>query len=262
MGIELKKSDSKNIFHEPKLQSESDLNYFKLMAEVFEVSSEPLRDKIDAFAKFASRQSIAKFLARYEIFKKIIEVNGSIVECGVLHGAGLFTFAKLSSIFEPVNHTRRIIGFDTFSGFSSIAKEDKGSGTSSHLFNGGLRGSSKQELEMAIKLYDSNRNLSHIRKVELIEGDMSVTAPDYLERNPQTIVSLLYLDLDIYQPTKAALETFVPRMPKGAIIVFDELNTETFPGETIALQCTLGISNLRLQRLTIDPYISFAVIGE
>ena len=82
-----------SLFHEPKLQSAADMRQFQLMEEVFNDAGESLKDKIDAFAKFASRQAIAKFLVRYEIFKQILEVNGSIVECGVLHGAGLFTFA-------------------------------------------------------------------------------------------------------------------------------------------------------------------------
>ncbi len=248
------------LFHEPKLQSAADYRQFELMEEVFNGSSESLKDKIDAFPKFASRQAISKFLVRYEIFKQILEVNGSIVECGVLHGAGLFTFAKLSAIYEPVNHTRKIIGFDTFEGFPAVSNEDFGTGSSSHLSSGGLTGSNLSEMERAVELFDTNRNLSHIPKVELVKGDLSITAPEYLTQNPHLVISLLYLDLDIYQPTKVALETFLPRMPKGAIVAFDELNTATFPGETIALHETLGISSISLRRHTIDPYISFAVL--
>ena len=253
-------SKSESLFHEPKLQSAADLRQFELMEEVFALSGESLKDKIDAFAKFASRQAISKFLVRHEIFKQILEVNGSIVECGVLHGAGLFTFAKLSAIYEPVNHTRKIIGFDTFEGFPSVSEQDLGTGSSSHLERGGLAGSNLAELEHAIALFDANRSLSHIPKVELVKGDLGITGPQYLERNLHLVISLLYLDMDIYQPTKIALQTFLPRMPKGAIIAFDELNTSTFPGETIALQETLGISSLRLRRHPIDPYISYAVL--
>lgn len=118
------------MIREPKNQSESDIAQFNLMENVFQSSYGSIADKIDSFSKFASRQAIAKFLARYEIFKKIINVNGSIVECGVLHGGGLLTFAKLSSIFEPANHVRKIIGFDTFEGFTSISEKDTVGGTS------------------------------------------------------------------------------------------------------------------------------------
>jgi len=73
-------------------------------------------------------------------------------------------------------------------------------------------------------------------------------------------VSLLYLDVDIYKPTKIAIEQLVPRMPKGAVIVFDQLNNEGFPGETIAILKTIGINNLRIQRFSFDSFISFAII--
>lgn len=255
-------SSGKNnhLYNEPTLHTKENLEHFNMMEALFESSGEKLKDKIDAFPKFASRQALSKFLVRYEIFKKVLNVNGSIIECGVLHGAGLFTFAKLSAIFEPVNHSRKIIGFDTFGGFPSISDEDSRTGKSSHLKPGLMAGNSIDEMERAIELFDTNRMLSHINKVELVEGDLNTSAPQYLENNPHLIVSLLYLDLDIYQPTKTAIEIFLPRMPKGAIIVFDELNTDTFPGETIALMETIGINNVELKRLSIDPYISYAIL--
>ena len=48
-------------------------------------------------------------------------------------------------------------------------------------------------------------------------------------------MSLLFLDFDLYEPTKAALEQFVPRMPRGAVLAFDELDNPIWPGETKAL---------------------------
>ena len=55
--------------------------------------------KISNFTKFVPRQNLTYFLAKYEIFKKILNVNGSIIECGVLFGGGLMTFAQLSANF-------------------------------------------------------------------------------------------------------------------------------------------------------------------
>jgi hypothetical protein len=69
------------------------------------------------------------------------------------------------------------------------------------------------------------------------------------------------MDFDLYEPTKVALEAFVPRMPKGAILAFDELDNPIWPGETAALLESIGIKNLALQRLDFDPYIGFAVIS-
>ncbi|MCS3472597.1 hypothetical protein M2401_006362 [Pseudomonas sp. JUb42] len=247
-------------YREPKNQSLQDLEQFSASEILFKNSNDPLSIKLDSFAKYASRQSIAKFITKYELFKKIINVNGSIVEGGVLQGGGTLAWAKLSSILEPVNHTRKIIGFDTFDGFPSIDTKDTTGSDSDLLVPGALRGSSYEDVLAAVDTYDINRPLSHIQKIELIKGDISHTAKAYLDQNPHLVVSLLYLDVDLYQPTKTLIETFLPRMPKGAIIVFDELNAKSFPGETLAVQETLGINNLKIERFYFDSYISFAVL--
>lgn len=241
-------------------QSDSNMKQFEAISSLFEAEDIDLIEKIEAFGKYVSRQSIAKFLTKYELFKRMLHQNGSIVECGVLHGAGLLTWAKLSSIFEPANHTRKIIGFDTFEGFPELDAKDMDTGSSVHLEKKGLTGSSYGNVLKAIRVYDINRPVSHIPKVEVIEGDICETAEDYVKNNPHLVVSLLYLDLDIYLPTKKALEIFVPRMPRGSIICFDELNAKIFPGETAAVDEVLGLGNLNIQRFPFDSYVSYAVV--
>jgi hypothetical protein len=73
-------------------------------------------------------------------------------------------------------------------------------------------------------------------------------------------VSLLFIDCDLYEPTKIALEHFVPRMPRGAVLVFDELDNPIWPGESTALLDTIGIRALKLQRFDWDPYIGYAIL--
>ena len=252
--------DMDKFSREIKKQSKADLAQFEAMEEVFGMGSETICDKIDAFPKYATRQSIAKFLTKYEIFKKIKNVNGSIVECGVLHGSGLMAWAKLSSILEPVNHTRRVIGFDTFEGFTSVSEKDTKTGNSIHFGEGRMEGSSYEELKKVIEMYDINRPLNHIPKVELVKGDILKTAPTFLETHPHFVVSLLYLDVVIYEPTKAALEVFLPRMVKGSIIAFDELNADVYPGETLAVDEVVGLKNLKIRRFEFDSYVSYAIL--
>jgi len=67
--------------------------------------------------------------------------------------------------------------------------------------------------------------------------------------------------MDLYEPTKTAIEYFLPRMPKGAIIAFDELDNPIWPGETMALLEKIGLNNLKIERLEFDPYIGFAEIN-
>lgn len=241
-------------------QSTADLDQFASLEKLFTDDPGDLIEKLEAFPKYTSRQAMSKFLTKYELFQKILRVNGSIVECGVLHGAGTLAWAKLSSIFEPVNHTRKIVGFDTFEGFPSVHEKDTATGTFNQLRAGGLTGSTYERVAEAVRVYDLNRPIGHIPKVQLVKGDLSLTAPLYLNENPHLVVALLYLDLDIFEPTKVAIETFLPRMPRGSIIAFDELNAKIFPGETLAVLETLGLRNLRIERFPFDSYVSYAVL--
>jgi len=194
----------------------------------------------------------------YELFKLTLPVKGSVVECGVFRGFGLMSWAKLSTILEPENLTRRIYGFDTFEGFPSLAAKDENKHTQTHV--GDLHASSYEELLKLIELYDQDRFLGHIPKVSLVKGDIAATVPRFIENNPHLLVSLLFIDCDLYEPTKAALKHFLPRMPRGAVLAFDELDNPQWPGETLAmLEETVG-RPLALRRLEWDPYISYAIL--
>lgn len=246
-------------FHELTLSNQTDVEYRIGLENYFSTSISSNVEKLESFAKYVPRPVIMRFLCRYEIFKQVLNIHGSVIECGVLLGGSLMAWAQFSTILEPINHQRKIIGFDTFSGFPSIATEDK-TGTSEHAKPGGLAIDSFQDLQESIRLYNMNRPLSHIDKVKLVRGDIKETVPLFLKENPHTVISLLHLDVDVFEPTSVALEYFVPRIPKGGIIVFDELNAETFSGETIAVMQKLGINNLRIQRLTFGSQISYAII--
>jgi methyltransferase family protein len=216
--------------------------------------------KIENFPKYVRRQNLTRFLALYEIFKLVVPIKGSVVECGVHQGFGLMTWAKLSAILEPVNLTRRIYGFDTFSGFPEVAAKDR-SAASEHVRIGDLYADSHDELLELAAVNDSTRFLGHVPKVHLIRGDATQTIPQFIEQKPHVLVSLLYLDFDLYQPTKVALEHFLPRMPKGAIVAFDELDNPLWPGETLAMLEVLDRYKLQIERLPFDPYIGFARVG-
>jgi hypothetical protein len=244
---------------EPTNQSQADLDFFAQTAAYFDSGDDSTLEKIENFPKYVPRQTLAKFLARCEIFKRVVHINGSVVECGVLRGGGAFTFAKLSAILEPANHTRKIIGFDTFAGFPAIHELDR-AGTYADLRAGGLAANSLDDLHRGAALFDMNRPIAHIPKFEFVKGDISETIPRYVEEHPHLVVSLLYLDVDLYEPTKVALQHLVPRMPRGAVIAFDELNAAIFPGETTAVQEVLGIRNLRIERFPFDSYVSFATL--
>jgi len=230
-----------------------------LLKQCFDKNPEPWDKKMENFPKYVRRQNLTRFLALYEIFKKVQNVKGSIVECGVFRGFGTLTWAKLSAILEPVNLTRRIYGFDSFAGFPKISEVDN-VGLASHVKEGDLFADSQDEIKELAAINDSTRFLGHIPKVNLIKGDATETIPKFINDNPHVLVSLLYLDFDLYEPTKVALEHFLPRMPKGAVIAFDELDNPLWPGETLAMIEQTSSNKLRIERLPFDPYIGYAVL--
>lgn len=237
------------------------LDFYNRFAEFLDKSELPTLDKFRSFPVFTPRQTITTFLERYELYKVVKNVPGNILECGVGSGLGLMTFAHLCSIFEPYHYVRKIIGFDTFAGFAGITDKDRSS-KAEHLKPGGLSFDSYDVLKEAIELFDLNRALGHIPKAELVRGDISKTLPQYLDENPSLVVSLLYLDLDLYKPTLDTLRNVIGRVPKSGVIAFDELNHPDYPGETLSVLETLGLKNLRLRRFDLSPMMSYVVLGD
>lgn len=250
------------LMHEWKNQTADEAQSYDRSGDYFDTGPGSTISKLENFPKYVRRQSLSKFLARADIFRKIINVHGVIIDGGVNAGCSLMTFAQLSAIFEPVNYTRRIVGFDTFTGIPDLDPKDESPGkTSPHVRPGGFAAVGYDEdILHAVDIFDSNRNLGHIPKVEIVKGDVRETMPRYLKENPHLVVSLLHLDMDVYAATKVAIETFFPRMPKGAMIVFDEINQPGYPGETLAVLETIGIRSLRIQRCTYETGISYAIL--
>jgi len=221
----------------------------------------PTIDLVNNFAKYAGRQEITRFLAHYELFRIVQEVQGCIIECGVFSGQGLMTWAQLSAIFEPVGGGfRKIYGFDTFSGFPNVHKKDLDNSLKLERKSGDLSSDSFSDLKRCIELFDKNRFMSQLPKVELIRGDFAKTANKFIKDNPHVLVSLLYLDFDLFEPTKKAIELFIKRMPKGAVLAFDEINNPQWPGETLALLETLDLRNLAIKKFPWDLYISYIIL--
>ena len=239
-------------------RTEAEKQIGKDIEKVFMKCKDSVEIKLENFTKYIKRQKLTRFLAMYEIFKKILPIKGSVVECGVFKGFSLMHWAQMSAVLEPANLTRKIYGFDSFKGFLDVKKEDKNK--YANIESGGLASDSFDELNELIKIYDRNRFLGHVNKVQLIKGNATDTIPSFVKNNKHLVVSLLFLDFDLFGPTKVAIENFYPRMPKGSIIAFDELDNPIWPGETQALLKTIGINKLKIERVDFDPYIGYAVI--
>ena len=67
-------------------------------------------------------------------------------------------------------------------------------------------------------------------------------------------------DMDVYKPTKKVLDLIKPRLFKGSVLVFDELNHPQFPGETIALLKSMGLNKLKLRSFHGATFSSWTIL--
>jgi hypothetical protein len=203
--------------------------------------------------------SVSRILYYDHIYKNVLDVPGVICEFGVQWGAGMAQLLALRSIYEPFNRSRVIYGFDTFQGFVSLDEKDgKAVEVGAYSSTPGY----VKTLDRLLSIHESFSPNPHIKKFELVPGDVSQTIGTWLEKNRHAIISMAIFDMDLYRPTKGVLEQIRPRLTKGSLLVFDELNAPEFPGETIALAEVLGLNGLRLRRLPYQPYSAWAVFGE
>lgn len=218
--------------HEPeRLQREA-------LEQLFEQTKLSTFELFRNFPVVTPRYNIARFLAHYEIFKKIVDVPGVIVDLGVFRGASTFTWAKLCEIFCPTDIRKTVFGFDTFEGFPKIGIEDGPLDTIQDVVPGGYFGGNtvESDLVLAQEAMNFDRHLRHRNRIEFVKGDVCETIPKFVDSRGEGLrIALLNLDLDLYEPTRTALEYFVPRMARGGIIIFDEYAVDTFGGETKAV---------------------------
>ena len=234
--------------------SSEEEEYSNLRNEILNKTSP--RDVSNAPFVYSTRQSLTTALTRIDLFRKVLDVQGAIVECGVHKGNSLFLYNHLSTILEPYNFNRKIIGFDTFEGFRSLSNSQDDNSLSEDDFSD----VSFDHLSEMAELEAKNRAVSHISKIELVKGDATVTIPEYVEKNPHLIIALLYLDFDIYNPTKIALETLLPLVPKGGVVGLDEVNCKKWFGETIALKETVSLGSISLKKFIYSPWESYFIV--
>jgi hypothetical protein len=203
--------------------------------------------------------AFAKFLFLNELYQKILPIPGLICEFGVWWGQTLVVMENLRAAYEPYNYTRRIVGFDTFTGYRSIGAGDKRSSTIAEGVYGVPEGY-ETYLAQLLAYHEQENVMGHIAKHEVIKGDATVTTKAYFDDHPEALVALAFFDVALYEPTRAGLEAIKPRLVRGSVVAFDELNNRDYPGETRAALEVLGLKEHRLLRSAFLPDRSYFVI--
>lgn len=238
------------------IASESEIQNRNKVFELYENCPIPQNERISNSGLFVKRQDLTKQLFFNDLYSKILGIHGVIMEFGVRWRQNLVTLSNLRGIHEPFNYSRKIIGFDTFSGFANISEKD---GSHEIIKKGSFSVTKNYEsyLDKVLKYHESECP-SHINKNFIIKGDATVTLEKYLLEYLETIIAFAYFD--VYEPIKKCLELIKPFLTKGSTIGFDELNDSQFPGETVALKEVLGLGNISIKRSKysgIQSYVEF-----
>lgn len=160
-------------------------------------SFETFRDEMSGAMLFPRKPDLRKW-ALLQAFERF-GVEGLYAEFGVWRGHGVNLFAKVLR-----DHAITIWGFDSFEGL----EED---------WTGQGRGARKGR-------YDLGGDMPKVRdNVQLVQGWVQDSVPEWLHAHPGVQVSFAHLDLDTYTPTRFVLDALRPRLVAGSVLLFDEL---------------------------------------
>ena len=189
------------------------------MADIYNktsVTSQEVYDSYNSLMFSADKRVFNKMVKKIELYMSVKEVAGDIVEFGVFKGAGMALFLKLKNMYEP-NSLMKVIGFDYFQKDSLIDSLD---GINKDCMTTVLSRVDSSDLTLEsvkkrLSTYDADNYI-------LVQGDAVVECKKFTATYPGAKIKLLYMDLDMAEPTYKILKELWSRVVRGGVVVFDE----------------------------------------
>jgi hypothetical protein len=228
--------------------SPAQLDFRARLEEKYRTTPLPIDHLMCNFGMYMRSSVLVKFLVLNDLYTRILRLPGAIMEFGTWWGQNLVVFENLRAIYEPFNKTRKIVGFDTFKGYTGFSEMDPGGKV---VAPGGYAVSEgyRAYLEELLAIHEGNNVMGHLRqRHEVIEGDVIEALPRYLTKHPETVVALAYFDMALYEPTKVALHAIRPHLVPGSVILLDEFSWAESPGEAIAFREVFKDANYLIER--------------
>ena len=154
---------------------------------------------------------IAKMLAYYELYKIASKIKGDFVLGGVFRGISTVEFSTFINLFEN-SSKQKLIVFDEFKKFPKNNNDLKSLTVIKQM---GEKGITKSQLALVLK----NKK---IKNVELIKGKIIKIVSDYVLSHPKLKISLLNLDVDIYDRKLVSLKILYPFVTKGGVLILND----------------------------------------
>ena len=219
--------------------AEREAEHWRRLEDIARRQSMGIKDVIRFFPAYARRRDLTRLLAHYELFKQVVDLPGAIVELGVYLGSTFFTWANLMETFCPADRSRKVFGFDHFAGLTGFVEKDGKLDPGRDKFENCYKIDGATIADLC-DLHNDDNLLPGVERCRIIDGDLRETVPQFIKDNPGFRISLLHLDVDLYGPTKVALELLYPLVVQGGVIVFDEYALPPWEGETKAAEEFFG----------------------
>lgn len=184
---------------------------------------------------------IGKFLNHLELYKFILDVPGDVLEFGVFKGASLVRLLTFRDLLENSN-CRKVYGFDVFGKFPRDLKLETDQIFVEKFENEGGIGIKKDNLDDLLQK-------KGFKNYDLIEGNILETLDLFLTKNPNIEISLLHIDVDVYEPTKVILDNLWSHVVKFGVVMFDDY--QIVEGASKAINEFVQDKNVVLKKL---PY--------
>ena len=186
---------------------------------------------------------VARFMHFQDLLRRLRDVEGVIVECGVGGGLALFDFMMIG---QATGKHRRLFGYDTFDGLPDPTAADGVQNTRA----GGLFSYSMPHVRDKLLLAGLDEQLID-ESITFVLGNFATTLPCY-DHGP---IALLHIDVDLYESYKTALRSLYDHVVPGGLIAFDEYRNPQWPGATKAIDEFLEHKPESVQRTALaDRY--------
>ena len=149
-----------------------------------------------------------------QLVKQALVVDGDTAECGVWHGAASHMIMR-----HTAGTTRQHHMFDSWEGISQPGEHD------------GTYLQDKGKHHLSVDEQVARKNLSEFNHGHYYRGWIPTRFSEVANRK----FCLVHLDVDLYDPTMAALEFFYPRVNPGGLMICDDSGLVKCPGARRAM---------------------------
>jgi hypothetical protein len=236
-----------------QLYQRKDEEYWDELNRILSDNGISFTEMLINYPAFIRRREMTRLLADYDLFRMVLGLPGSIVELGVFLGAGLFTWSKLLETFVPGDRSRRVYGFESGRGYRDFAPQD---GDPKPWLDAvvGSKVVPDGYLESMVRLTNLDNLIPGLERCRVISGDIIDTVPKFAESNQGTRLCLMFLDVNLYEPTLAALRALYPLLVRGGVVAMNGYGSPPWLGETAAFEQYFKEIDLAQPRLQKLPY--------